>query len=196
MANDSPRGYVTSGTFFTAMIIALAVGFVSGVVYSAFKEGGVNTAGGMPQTAPAEALKKMAEALEAEVGASPENSDLWLQLGHTYFDAGEPEKAIRSYETALELKPDQPDVLTDLGVMYRRTGKPEAAVERFDQAIGIAPSHETARFNKGVVLLYDLKERERALEAWRGLLEINPVFTAPDGTPLSEIIRRQEAGGS
>ena len=82
-----------------------------------------------------------------------------------------------------------PNVLTDLGVMYRRNGQPEKALEAFNRAMTVDPSHEQSRFNKGIVLRYDMNDREAAIEAWEKLLEINPDAMAPNGQPVSEAIK-------
>jgi tetratricopeptide (TPR) repeat protein len=72
--------------------------------------------------------------------------------------------------------------------MYRRAGRPEDAVREFDRAIAIDPKLENPRFNKGVVLLHDLNDREGAIRAWEGLLNINPLAKAPNGQSVDELI--------
>jgi cytochrome c-type biogenesis protein CcmH/NrfG len=123
------------------------------------------------------------------VAVNPTNIDAWTQLGNVYFDTQNFTKAIRAYEKSLELSPNNPNVLTDLGVMYRRNGQPGKAVEVFDRAMTIDPRHEQSRFNKGIVLRYDMNDREGAVKAWEELLRINPSATAPNGQPLSEAIK-------
>jgi tetratricopeptide (TPR) repeat protein len=73
--------------------------------------------------------------------------------------------------------------------MYRRNGQPLKAIESFDKAMAIVPNHEQSRFNKGIVLRYDLNDREGAIRAWEELLKINPGAIAPNGQPLSEAIK-------
>ncbi len=120
---------------------------------------------------------------------NPTNIDAWTQLGNVYFDTQNFAKAIRAYEKSLELSPDNPNVLTDLGVMYRRNGQPGKAVEAFDRAMAIAPNHEQSRLNKGIVLRYDMNDREGAVKAWQEVLRINPSAVTPNGQPVSEAIK-------
>jgi len=168
-------------------LIAFAAGFLTGVGVTAYKTAA------SPDVAPpavgtgAEWLQEI-QALEALVARNPQNPDDWIRLGHLYFDSRQPDKAIGAYEKALALKPDNPDVLTDLGVMYRRSGQPRKAVEAFDQAIGVDPRHETARFNKGIVLLHDLNDRRGAIRTWEALLEINPLAMAPNGQSVDQLL--------
>ena len=128
--------------------------------------------------------------LEQEVAVNPTNVRAWIQLGNVYFDTNNYSKAIRAYEKSLELSPDNPNVLTDLGVMYRRNGRSDKALEAFDRAIAVDPTHEQSRFNKGIVLNYDMRDREGAIKAWEDLLRVNPNAMAPDGLPISEAIKK------
>jgi cytochrome c-type biogenesis protein CcmH/NrfG len=194
----TPEGnFVKKETMFIVALITLVIGFLGGVFYSAMQSGPaerVQTTSAPPQQSQQQSGLTNEQArnilsLEQEVTANPTNVDAWTQLGHVYFDTNNPPKAIRAYEKSLELRPNDPNVLTDLGVMYRRNGQPEKALETFDKAMSIAPSHEQARFNKGIVLRYDMNDREGAIKAWEELLKINPNALAPNGQPVSEAIK-------
>ena len=73
--------------------------------------------------------------------------------------------------------------------MYRRNGQSDKALESFDKAIAADPSHEQARFNKGIVLNYDMNDREGAIRVWEDLVKVNPNATAPNGQLISEAIK-------
>ncbi|NDV23157.1 tetratricopeptide repeat protein [Desulfovibrio sp. JC022] len=121
--------------------------------------------------------------------SQPDSVNLWTKLGNMYFDTDQYANAIEAYKKSLALKPDNAHVLTDLGVMYRRSGNPQKAVETFDRAILASPKHETARFNKGIVLYYDLEDKAGAIQAWNGLVQMNPGARAPSGKPIKDMIR-------
>jgi len=171
-------------------LVAVIVGFLGGVVFSAYKSG-VGLDGSAPgpsgQTAQKQDISnKLAQEindLEKELSLHPENIETLIRLGNLYFDIDQPDKAIMAYNKALELNPGNPDVLTDLGVMYRRKGQPLEAIKVFDKAIKIDPRHEASRFNKGVVLLHDLNDSEGAIRAWEELVEVNP-FARANGDEL------------
>jgi cytochrome c-type biogenesis protein CcmH/NrfG len=180
-------------------LIALGVGFLGGVILSAYKSGsGVPIPGSPPapqqQTSRKQQMTedyaKQILTLEKETASNPDNANAWIQLGNLYFDADNYQSAIRAYEKSLALKPDNANVLTDLGVMYRRNGQPKKAVEAFDKAIRIDPKHEVSRFNKGIVLLHDLSDEEGALKAWEELVKMNPAAMTPGGQPLKELLKR------
>ena len=120
----------------------------------------------------------------------PENFENWIRLGHLYYDADQPEKAIAAYTKSLELHSGDANLLTDLGVMYRRTKQPEKAIEFFDQAIKKDPSHLPSRFNKGIVLMYDLNDPTGAIAAWDELLAIDPEAKTAQWRTHSRICRK------
>ena len=191
--NQKMNGYVKSQTAVVYVCIALAIGFISGIALTIYKlDSKTSFTHQHTQQNQQEQDDRdgMLEALEDEVKRNPENAGAWVQLGHIYFDRDEHQKAIHAYETSLELSPGNTNVLTDLGIMYRRNGIPKKAVEMFDKVIEFDPKQENARFNKGIVLLHDLKDEEGAVSAWEGLLEINPVAMAPNGQSVDELIQQ------
>ena len=184
-------GYIKSQTAVVYVCMALAVGFVAGIALTIYKlDGNQSFTHQHPQQNQQADQDGMLTALEDEVKRNPANAGAWIQLGHMYFDRDQHEKAIQAYETSLELSPDNTNVLTDLGIMYRRSGNPKKAVELFDRVIVIDPQQQNARFNKGIVLLHDLKDKAGAIDAWEGLLEVNPVAMAPNGQSVDELIQQ------
>ena len=146
---------------------------------------------------PAPADSDRIAALERKAQANPGNANAWVELGNAYFDSNQYEASISAYRKSLELNPGNPNVWTDMGVMYRRNGKPEEAIKAFDQAIAADPKHEVSRMNKGIVLLHDLNDFNGAIEAWEGLLEVNPVAMAPNGVSIDQMViqlKKQQAG--
>jgi len=186
--------YIKKSSALIAVFGALVIGFIGGVALGVYKsmpapEGGFQ-AGVEPRAGNRSA---MAEALEKETAANPNNVDGWIQLGNLYFDADNYDGAIGAYEKALALEPGNADVWTDLGVMYRRKGQPQKAVEAFGQAAKVDPKHQSSRFNKGVVLLHDLKDVPGAVAAWEELIRINPVAATPNGQSVDQLVQQLKA---
>ncbi len=194
--------YVKKENVYLACLLALAVGFFGGVMFGIYKTGSsrpVQTAAPVqPMPIPQSSADRSNEiaALEREVAANPTNVAAWISLGNNYFDTDQYEKSIQAYKKALELAPDNANVWTDMGVMYRRSGRPQEAVNAFDKAIEVDPKHETSRFNKGIVLMHDLNDIKGAIEAWEGLLQINPVAVAPNGQSVDQMVvsMKKQAG--
>jgi tetratricopeptide (TPR) repeat protein len=72
--------------------------------------------------------------------------------------------------------------------MYRRSKNPAKAIELFEKAMKIDPKHEQSRFNKGIVLMYDLNDKQGAIAAWEELLKINPFASGPGGQSIREMV--------
>lgn len=196
MAKNTTRAsgeYVKRQTLMTSVVIALMVGFFGGLVFGVYKTGSSLPAGSGSGSPPDGGRAGMLAKFEERVRSNPRDTEAWIQIGHISFDAQQHERAIEAYEKALALEPNNAPVLTDLGIMYRRTGKPREAVKRFDRAIAIDPQLENPRFNKGIVLLHDLDDREGAIEAWEGLLAVNPLARAPNGQTVDEMVAKFKA---
>jgi cytochrome c-type biogenesis protein CcmH/NrfG len=192
---NTTEEYVKKETLWIATLIALACGFLSGVVFSAFKSP-VDTPASSQQVQQqpsqqqnnTQNLNADLLALEQAVQKNPTDTNAWVQLGHLYFDSQKIDKAIYAYNKYLEFIPNNADVLTDLGVMYRRSGKHQEAVASFEKANKINPDHPTALFNLGIVLFYDLNDKEAALKAWQQLISKHPDAKAPNGQLVSDIM--------
>ena len=197
--------YVRKETFWLVTLLALAVGFFGGVMFGVFKTDTVEMPG-RPAPTPSKAADagnatdsgkaSMIAALEKETRSNPGNLEAWIELGNSYFDSNQYEKAIAAYTKALEISPGNANVWTDMGVMYRRNGNPQEAIKAFDKAIEADPKHEVSRMNKGIVLLHDLQDTDGAIEAWEGLLEVNPVAMAPTGRSVDEMVQQMKKQGS
>lgn len=159
------------------LVVVLAVGILIGVIVTnAKKETAPVATSQAPAAASAPAVdyQQKITMLERIVAKEPENRNAWVQLGHNYFDADQPAKAIAAYDKALALNGDDPNVLTDQGVMYRRVGAFDKAIANFNKANEVSPNHHQSLYNLGIVYLYDLKDPIQALEAWKRFLKVAP----------------------
>lgn len=193
---------VKKETMITVALICLIIGFIGGIAFSVYKDSTAvpvqsqnlppQMAKAQPQGPTVEQLEQIQHLVEHTV-QNPENKEAWIQLGNAYFDTSQYADAIQAYRKALKLNPSNPDVWTDLGIMYRRNGQPEKAIEAFNEAISVDPRHEASRFNKGLVLMHDLNDGNGAIEAWEGLVEINPDAIAPGGgQSIKQLLERMK----
>ncbi|MDQ1330318.1 MAG: hypothetical protein QG578_581 [Thermodesulfobacteriota bacterium] len=186
------KKHFKTSTLIGAVITAFIAGIFAGIVFNNYKTG---------ERLPAKPVSASEENLSSDlsvqitdhekaVAADPDNTEVWIHLGNLYFDSGLSEKSIAAYEKALALNPVNADVWTDMGVMYRKIGKFEKAIECFDKAVSINPKHEVSRFNKGIVFMYDLKNKQEAIRVWEELLDVNPLAKAPDGLTVDEMLKQ------
>ena len=199
---DTGQGqYVRKETFLMVTLLALAVGFFGGVVFAVFKSDpkapAPSASAPVQMGTPAPAGSDRIAALERQTQADPGNVNAWTELGNAYFDSDQYEASISAYRKSLELNPGNANVWTDMGVMYRRSKNPEEAIKSFDQAIAADPKHEISRMNKGIVLLHDLNDIAGAIQAWEGLLEVNPIAMSPTGVSIDQMViqlKKQQTG--
>lgn len=194
---------VQKQTLISAVIVSLIIGFFSGTIYSSFKlasdtkephqgkgVAGNNQTMGQPDTSAAFSAKILQ--LEQYLDENPNDAGAWTQLGNQFFDSGQHANAIGAYTKSLAIEPGNINVITDLGVMYRRNKQPQKAIESFDKAISIDPAFETARFNKGIVLLHDLNDVAGGIKAWEEIVKQNPVAMAPNGESVDSLVQRMK----
>lgn len=193
MSTAKPKSPKDSLALYVA--IAFIAGFLAGTGFAVYKLGPEEAATTGPQQQEGMS-KQQAQAiahLKEEVEAHPDRSQAWTQLANLYYDTGQYEKAVKAYETSLDINAGSADIWTDLGVMYRRTGHPQKAIDAFDKAISMDPTHEISRLNKGIVLMYDLSDTEAALSSWEKLLEVNPDARTGNGDPIQEFVDQVKA---
>lgn len=196
--NQIEGQYVRKETLYLISLLALAVGFFGGVVFGVFRSDSPLPGQSSSQEQfsavqqPNIDLSNMIAALEKEVASNPNNVNAWIELGNNYFDTNQYEDSIRAYRRALGLQPNNANVWTDMGVMYRRSGKPQEAIKAFDKAIEADSKHEVSRFNKGIVLLHDLKDEQGAIRAWEDLMKVNPFAMAPNGQSVDQMVTQMK----
>jgi cytochrome c-type biogenesis protein CcmH/NrfG len=180
--------YVRKSTMLTVAFITFTVGFLVGIAFSLYKSGSSKPLPAPPQPAPRPNLSQTIVELELQTAQNPSDVTAWTQLGNLYFDTDQHKKAINAYKKSLELNPQNADIWTDMGVMYRRNKQPLEAIKAFDKAIEVNPRHEISRFNKGIVFLHDLNDLENAIRAWEDLLKVNPLYMAPNGQSVDQLV--------
>ncbi len=182
-------------TLIIAVLLSFICGFISGSAFMIFKDTSRSSpAGATVGTIKGQSAISKQEAsaisdLEAKLATNPNDFLLWTQLGNLYYDTSQPEKAIEAYNHSLALHTGDANLLTDLGVMYRRVGQPKKAIEFFDRAIAQDPKHEPSRLNKGIVLVYDLHEPEKAIAVWEELLRMDPDARTASGDTVRDLIQ-------
>lgn len=197
----NPEDYVKKQTLIVTIVLCLAIGFVCGALYSSFKLAQGKPAKGQasvqkegPHEHPDLSMELSAKISEIQqfLKDHPDDAEAWTNLGNLYYDSDQAQNAIDAYEKSLALDPGRAGVITDLGTMYRRNNEPQKAIDAFDKAIAVDPSFETARFNKGVVLLHDLNDMEGCIKEWEAIVEINPMAMAPNGDSVDALIQRMK----
>ncbi|YAF96521.1 MAG: tetratricopeptide repeat protein [Nodularia sp. CChRGM 3473] len=93
----------------------------------------------------------------------PQNALDYNNRGLIYFQSGAMPKALRDYNTALQLNPNLANAYNNRANYYAATGELAAALADYDQALDLNPSYVRARINRGITLR-DLEQYEEAIE--------------------------------
>lgn len=178
--------------------IIFVIGFLAGVAFTVYKGNVIMPATGTAadgRQAPPhnEEIHQAILKLEAEVTANPDNFQAWTNLGNLYYDTNQATKAIAAYNTSIKLHAADANLLTDLGVMYRQNKEPEKAIEAFNLAARENPSHLPSRYNKGIVMFYDLGDKEGAIASWEEMLKIDPQAKTNNNISVRELIDKVKA---
>jgi len=192
---EKKQATVSKQTLYISILVVFIAGFISGVVFTVIKtgNGGPATAGAPPQKQQNRQVSEAILNMEAEVTKNPDSYEAWVRLGHLYYDNNQFKQAIGAYTKSLEINDRDPNVWTDLGVMYRRAGTPDKAIDAFDKAIALDPSHVHSRFNRGVVLHFDLGRTDDAVASWESVLAITPQYKTASGMDLQELIAQVQS---
>ena len=105
-----------------------------------------------------------------------EHGDAYVNLGHVYARRGNPQVALKYYQTAVRIKPS-PVAHLNIGNIFNALGKQDEAIASYQQAIRLAPTYADAHNNLGNVYL----ERDNFNEAFGSYakaLELNPLHLA------------------
>lgn len=124
--------------------------------------------------------------LEGAVKSDPKNVGAWIKLGNIFMDSARFNEAVNAYGKALEIDARNVDVRVDLGTCYRNSGRADKAVEEYRKALKINPNHLNGRKNLGVVLAFDLKDKQNAIKEFEKYLQLAP--NAPDAAQVKQEI--------
>ena len=180
---------------YLAIILSLIIGFVSGIVFSAYKIPDIASqipANQEQEGSTDEEIARHIKHLKETALANENDPEAWTKLAHAYFEANALNEAIEAYLKVLEITPDNSAIYTDLGVMYRRSNQPEKALEAFEKAIEIDPNNIHSQFNVGIVLFHDLEDKKGAVEAWKKVAEKKPDYQISTGQTIEQLLQNVE----
>ena len=107
---------------------------------------------------------------------TPEDIDIYVNLGSAFYDKEDYQNALSVYRQALELQPHNPKIHCNLGFLYWGKGDTEEAVKAYELAIKYDTSYDIAYNNLGVIYLDDLGRVNKSIELFTKAIESNPSY--------------------
>ena len=104
----------------------------------------------------------------------PSSALLNINLGQCYFELGQIEPAIESYEKAIEIRPQWAVGFVMLGQIHSTQGNPDQAIENLKKAIAIEPECAETHSNMGTAL-NAIGDYEKAIKSYKKAIKINPL---------------------
>ncbi len=99
----------------------------------------------------------------------------WFHRGNTWYEKGDPDRAIADYNRAIEINPNMADVYNNRGLAWDIKGDYDRAIADYTKAIETNPRYSDPYNNRG--LIWDIKgEPDRAMADYTKALEIYPYF--------------------
>ncbi len=106
----------------------------------------------------------------------PQSVFLLNILGSTYFELGNNEKAIKSFEKIIKINPSFADAYYNLGIIYKVTGNTDKSFDCYIKCINLNPKKFEAYNNLGNIYR-DRNNLEKAIEYYFDSLKINPKYS-------------------
>ena len=94
---------------------------------------------------------------------TPEDIDIYVNLGSAFYDKEDYNNALAVYRQALELQPHNPKIHCNLGFLYWGKADTEEAIKSYELAIKYNKNYDIAYNNLGVIYLDDLGRVNKAI---------------------------------
>ena len=107
---------------------------------------------------------------------TPEDIDIYVNLGSAFYDKEDYKNALAVYRQALELEPHNAKIHCNLGFLYWGKGDTEEAMKAYELAIKYNPNYDIAYNNLGVIYLDDLGRVNSAIELFKKAVSSNPSY--------------------
>ncbi len=107
---------------------------------------------------------------------TPEDIDIYINLGSAFYDKEDYNNALAVYRNALELDPKNAKIHCNLGFLYWGKGDLDEAIKEYEMSIEYDPNYDIAYNNLGVIYLDDLGRVKKAIELFKKSIECNPNY--------------------
>ncbi len=175
-ARDDNRRRIAIGIGVVGLII---VAWVLGVSFGSGGSGAATsatTATSQPQqNADAKALQATIASLQDRLKQNPLDVNAMIDLGNSYYDAGQYSDAIPWYEKALQENPTNTDVGTDLGTAYFYSGNLDKAKAQWFKVLQQDPNKVQTHYNLAILYSHETPpDMDNAVKEWQTVIKLAP----------------------
>ena len=107
---------------------------------------------------------------------TPDDIDIYVNLGSAFYDKEDYNNALTVYRSALELDPTNAKIHCNLGFLHWGKGDTDEAIKEYELAIEYDKTYDIAYNNLGVIYLDDLGRIQQAVELFTRSIEYNPNY--------------------
>lgn len=115
-------------------------------------------------------------AYQAAYLLTPEDIDIYVNLGSAFYDKEDYDNALTVYRSALELDPTNSKIHCNLGFLHWGKGDTDEAIKEYELAIQYDKTYDIAYNNLGVIYLDDLGRIQQAVDLFTKSIEYNPNY--------------------
>ena len=107
---------------------------------------------------------------------TPEDIDIYINLGSAFYDKEDYDNALSVYRKALELDPTNAKIHCNLAFLHWGKGDTNEAIKEYELSIKYDEYYDIAYNNLGVIYLDDLGRVQKAIELFKKSAECNPNY--------------------
>jgi len=107
---------------------------------------------------------------------TPEDIDIYVNLGSAFYDKEDIDNALTVYRNALDLEPENAKIHCNLGFLFWGKGDIDEAIKEYNLAIEYDKNYDIAYNNLGVIYLDDLGRVRQAVDLFKKSIESNPNY--------------------
>lgn len=107
---------------------------------------------------------------------TPDDIDIYVNLGSAFYDKEDFDNALTVYRAALDLDPANAKIHCNLGFLHWGKGDTDEAIKEYELAIEYDKTYDIAYNNLGVIYLDDLGRVQQAADLFTRAIEYNPNY--------------------
>ena len=115
-------------------------------------------------------------AYQCAYALTPEDEDIYVNLGKAFYDKNDINNSLTIYKRALELKPHSSEIHCNIGYLYWDKGDLEEAIKEYELSIKYNSAYAIPYNNIGVIYLDDYARVQKAIKYFEDAIKANESY--------------------